>query len=138
MGRKLVAVYGTLKQGGSNYDVTAAGGGKFLGKAKTIHSYCMYGGWGYPRVTHDAAISPIQVEVFEMNTFGTMDALEGHPNFFCREQIPVAFDDVLDGENDVEVAWMYFHPPIGKPTDPCIVMDGKWPQEPSPSANSAA
>ena len=122
----LVAVYGTLKKGGSNYGVTKAGGGTFVGKAKTVHSFCMYGGWGFPRVTQDAAICPIQVEIFEMKSLDPMDRLEGHPDFFQRKQVAIAFDD---DEKSVDVAWMYFHPPIGKPTDPCIVPDGLWPQK---------
>ena len=128
MSRKLVAVYGTLKREGSNYHVTEAGGGVFLGTAKTIHDYCMYGGWGFPRVTQDAPICPIHVEVFDMDSFAPMDSLEGHPNFFKREQIPIVFNQ--SAGLDVDVAWMYFHPPMsGKPhySDTAIVEDGLWP-----------
>ena len=123
MSCKLVAVYGTLKRGEGNHGVMEADGGKFVGKAKTIHSYCMYGGWGFPRVTKDAEVSPIHVEVFEVDTTQHMDSLEGHPNFFRREQVQVALD-MPNGEEVVNLAWMYFHPPVSGGGD--IVEDGLW------------
>lgn len=123
---KLVAVYGTLKRGEGNYRVTEMCGSKFIGKAKTLHSYCMYGGWGFPRVTQDSPICPIQVEVFEVDNFDAMDSLEGHPNFFERKEIPVTF---VSGRKEADVvrAWMYFHPPIpAEGNGGVIVEDGLW------------
>ena len=125
MQRKLVAVYGTLKRGEGNYGVTQACGAEFIGTAHTIHHYSMYGGWGFPRVTKDKQVCPIQVEVFEVDNFEAMDHLEGHPNFFRREQIPVALDEP-NNEEVVNMAWMYFHPSIGEGQMDSIVEDGLW------------
>jgi len=123
--RKLVAVYGTLKRGESNYGVTQACDSEFIGTARTIHHYCMYGGWGFPRVTKDHSICPIQVEVFSVEDFEAMDSLEGHPTFFRREQIPVALD-MPNGEEVVNLAWMYFHPMMNSSNMDAVVQDGLW------------
>jgi len=123
MSNKLVAVYGTLKRGEGNFSITERCGGRFIGTARTTHSYCMYGGWGFPRVTQDAEVCPIEVEVFELDDFTEMDCLEGHPDFFERKQVQVDFYDKID---DVQLAWMYFHPPVGDGSSNTVVKDGMW------------
>ena len=118
---QLIAVYGTLKRGGSNSRVMERDGGKFLAEGTTQRKFTMFGGWGFPRVIWTGAPrSHIHCEVFEVDSLDNMDSLEGHPSFFCRRQVTV---DLVD--STVE-AWMYFHPHINESEGLAIQTDGKW------------
>jgi gamma-glutamylcyclotransferase (GGCT)/AIG2-like uncharacterized protein YtfP len=120
---QLIAVYGTLKQGGSNQRILDADNGKFIGKGETVQKFTMFGGYGFPRVIYDGPeTSPIQCEVYEMDGLDNMDRLEGHPNFFCRREVEVNVGDAF-----TTVAWMYFHPHIdANEHAEYIQSDGYW------------
>ena len=127
-----IAVYGTLKQGGSNQCVMDADGGKYIGKGVTLEKFTMFGGYGYPRVVWDGDTSTIQCEVYEVDSLDNMDSLEGHPDFFERKEIKVEIDPDLESGyrfdiGDTPLVWMYFHPPIrNEYSSGPIVQDGYW------------
>ena len=120
----LVAVYGTLKQGGSNSGVMAADGGEYIGEGETVQKFTMYGGYGFPRVVFNGPpVSTIKIHLFRITDEPFyMDSLEGHPTFFRRRQIPVRVND------KTQHAWMYFHPEVDEHQAQHleVVQDGYW------------
>lgn len=119
---QLIAVYGTLKRGGSNEHVLEADNGIFVGAGTTKAKYTMFGGWGFPRVIDSGRpLSNIHVEVYEVDSMDNMDRLEGHPDFFCRKPTRV----VLSSGKVVDV-WMYFHPHIEESEHTPVQLDGNW------------
>jgi len=100
----LVAVYGTLKEGYSNFDLMTDSGAKHLLTTVTKDKYVMYDG-GFPMVNKPEPgmeATPVTVQVFEVDTLQRLDWLEGHPDHFCREEVEVEGSDVTP--------WMYFGP----------------------------
>lgn len=99
-----VFVYGTLRKGSSNHGLLRTA--KFLGKATTMQPYALYLG-EYPCVYKDEPHSRITGEVYAVDkaTFARLDALEEHPQVYCREQIEVLLDS---GEH--LTCWLYFYP----------------------------
>lgn len=101
----LVFVYGTLKKGFSNHRLLA--GSEYLGTAQTVEKYAMYT-TGTPIVLKDEAVSPIHGELYRVNeaTLVALDSLEGHPDWYRREEISI----FVDGEQGryQETAWLYF------------------------------
>ena len=101
----LVFVYGTLKKGFSNHRLLA--GSEYLGTAQTVEKYAMYS-TGTPIVLKDEAVSPIHGELYRVNeaTLVALDSLEGHPDWYRREEISI----FVDGEQGryQETAWLYF------------------------------
>ena len=128
----LIAVYGTLKQGGSNQRVLDADRGHLLGKGTTVNNYTMFGGYGFPRVVFEGDTCPIHVEVYAMDGLDNMDSLEGHPNFFRRRKVLIQLETPFPlevGESGVVESWMYFHPPIRQADEDYgleIQADGNW------------
>ena len=122
--KQLVAVYGTLKENESNYFLMEQSGAVLVDAGQTQAKFTMYDGWGFPRVTfhNEGVVSPIQCEVFEVDTLSYLDDLEGHPDFFERKEVMIS----LGGLPETEVkAWMYFHPPI-EGQEYTIRTDGYW------------
>lgn len=108
-----VFVYGTLKKGfGNNYLLRDS---KFIGEATTVEKYALYIS-GIPFVTKDEKISHIQGEVFEVTkeTLLKLDSLEGHPNWYKREEIFVT----LNKSKKKLKAWIYFNPTPGGTLEP--------------------
>jgi gamma-glutamylcyclotransferase (GGCT)/AIG2-like uncharacterized protein YtfP len=97
----LVFVYGTLKKGHGNHRCLS--GADFVGESNTAYKYAMYVN-GLPYVTKQEKISQIQGEVYCVDEDGLarLDSLEGHPVFYCREEVPVE----INGK--VYQAWLYF------------------------------
>lgn len=97
-----VFVYGTLRKGYGNHVFLE--GSKFLGKAKTKEKYTMYAR-GIPFVSHEPMVE-ITGEVYEVDDFtlNRLDTLEGHPNWYIREKVPVILEDGTEVE-----AWLYFN-----------------------------
>jgi gamma-glutamylaminecyclotransferase len=118
----LVFVYGTLKKGFSNHRLLA--GSEYLGTAQTVEKYAMYS-TGTPIVLKEEAVSPIHGELYRVNeeTLVALDSLEGHPDWYRREEINI----YVDGEQGryQETAWLYFS--LDKRGD--LVPEGKYLKE---------
>ena len=100
-----VFVYGTLKRGYSNHDLLEIIEAEFIGKAKTAKpTFDLINLRAFPGlVWGDYFVSGELYDVSDKN-IGVIDRLEGHPDFYCRDVIPVSVDDLI-----VEIeAWAYF------------------------------
>lgn len=100
-----VFVYGTLLRGYGNYARHLANS-TFLGEAVTENSYTMFKS-GIPFVNKAFPNYPIVGEVFEVtdHVLKGLDRLEGHPEWYYREEIPV----VLKESGEVITASIYFN-----------------------------
>jgi gamma-glutamylcyclotransferase (GGCT)/AIG2-like uncharacterized protein YtfP len=101
----LVAVYGTLKKGYSNYNrfLTSS---KHVGKGKTQDNYPLIIS-GLPYLLDMKGIGHnVEVDVFKVtdDKVNELDALEGHPHWYCRKQIPIKMKD-----GRVLTCWIYFN-----------------------------
>ena len=97
-----VFVYGTLRKGFSNHHYLK--NSKFLGKARTKERYTMVAA-SIPFVNKTPS-TQIVGEVYEVDvaTLKKLDVLEGHPNWYIREKVPV----ILEDGQEIE-AWIYFN-----------------------------
>ena len=98
--KQLVAVYGTLKQDGSNHGLLGDSPLKYVGY--TLPKYKLLSMGSYP-----GAISgndSLVVEVYEVtdNVLARLDQLEGHPTFYERLLVPIFNKDGKSTE-----AWLY-------------------------------
>lgn len=99
-----VFVYGTLRRGSWNnrllHDAV------FAGTARTREKYALYVD-GLPYVVRKPAVSTIVGEVYALpaSALPRLDALEGHPDLYQREQVEYQFEDGRMGR-----AWLYFYP----------------------------
>jgi gamma-glutamylaminecyclotransferase len=103
----VIAVYGTLKKGYSNYYHYLTGS-KYVGGGKTKNKYPLIKD-GLPYVVNKPGIGHnIEVDVFKVSdqTFENIDSLEGHPIWYKREQITI----MVKGKE--VVCWLYFNPTI--------------------------
>ena len=101
----LVAVYGTLKKGYSNYNrfLTSS---KHVGKGKTQDNYPLIIS-GLPYLLDMKGIGHnVEVDVFKVTDAKVkeLDALEGHPHWYRRSQIPIKMKD-----GRVLTCWIYFN-----------------------------
>jgi gamma-glutamylaminecyclotransferase len=103
---QLVFVYGTLKKGFSNHRLLASS--ELLGRARTVKKYAMYS-TGLPIVVKEEAASTIFGELYRVDevTLVYLDSLEGHPDWYRREEVEVLVDDKGGGQH-LEKAWIYF------------------------------
>ena len=104
-----VFVYGTLKQGHGNHRAyfDDNDGVEFLGRHLFHGSYVMHNLGYFPCVSKMDAGSirhdnRIMGEVYRVDsgTLDSLDCLEGHPEWYCREQIDTPW----------KRAWCYFMP----------------------------
>ena len=104
---QLVFVYGTLKKGFSNHRLLASS--ELLGKARTVKKYAMYS-TGVPIVVKEEAVSAIFGELYRVDevTLTYLDSLEGHPDWYRREEVEVLVEDKGGGQH-LEKAWIYFN-----------------------------
>ncbi len=102
----LVFVYGTLKKGFSNHRLLS--GAEFVAAAQTLEKFAMYS-TGTPIVLKEEAVSPIFGELYRVDEkiLAALDSLEGHPDWYRREQVEVLVDDGERGTR-METAWLYF------------------------------
>lgn len=104
----LLAVYGTLKSGYSNNHLLS--GSEFVGDGLTVRPYEMVDR-GIPFVFapngSETKAMRIHVEVWRVpvEDMPVIDGLEGHPNWYRRERVPVTLDDGATCD-----AWMYLMP----------------------------
>jgi len=97
-------VYGTLKKQFSNHHYLR--GAQYLGKGRTLHKYGMYVN-GIPYVIKDQPTSFIYGELYQVEAeqLERIDRLEGHPEWYCREQV-----QIVDTCKQQVTAWLYFFP----------------------------
>jgi gamma-glutamylaminecyclotransferase len=100
--KHIVACYGTLMSGFGNH--RCFGNSKMIAKGETVEKMKMTAS-GIPFVTKKEKISPIKVEVYEVNDeiLYRLDCLEGHPSFYKREVTDIKLEDGNEAK-----AWMYF------------------------------
>lgn len=101
----VIAVYGTLKKGYSNYQ-RYKNDLKYLGSGQTVDKYPLLI-QGLPYVLPNKGKGHnVSVDVFITDDYGLdgLDLLEGHPDWYKREQIPVQLED-----GRKIIAWLYFN-----------------------------
>lgn len=100
---KHVFVYGTLKAGKGNHGLL--NGATFIGPGVTTQPFVMKDG-GFPAVLKTNEGHPVVGEIYAItdDILAKLDSLEGHPNLFCREEIPVDIGD----SGVLQTCWMYF------------------------------
>ena len=109
----VVAVYGTLKKGYSNYH-NYLRSSKYVGGGVTQDKYPLLIE-GLPYVVNKKGVGHnVEVDVFKVSNtkLASLDALEGHPRWYKREIIPIKLKSgkVID-------CWLYFNDKhIGKHT----------------------
>ena len=100
----LIAVYGTLKKGYSNYNhyLTSS---KYLGKGETKDKYPLIVK-GLPYLIENKGQGfNVDVDVFKVSgsVLRDLDALEGHPNWYRRKEIEIKMKD------KTLMCWIYFN-----------------------------
>lgn len=98
----LVAAYGTLREGYGNNRLIPEG--CHIGLGKTVEKYTMTSS-GIPFVSKKPT-TQIVVDVYSIDedTLKRLDRLEGHPDWYKREIIPI-----LMNTSKVVNAWLYFN-----------------------------
>ncbi|GAA5785795.1 gamma-glutamylcyclotransferase family protein [Chitiniphilus shinanonensis] len=98
----LVFVYGTLKRGGWNH--RWLNGAPCLGAASTVECFSLYA-HHYPFLVREPRY-PVRGELYAVDavTLDNLDRLEGHPDDYQRQRIPVR-----DAEGGMVEAWAYLH-----------------------------
>jgi len=99
-----IAVYGTLMKGNGNY-WTYLYGSTHVGKGKTMDKYPLLIE-GLPYLINEKGVGHnVSVDVFKVtdSVLKKIDALEGHPNWYRRTQIPI-----IVGKKEV-LCWIYFN-----------------------------
>lgn len=100
----LVAVYGTLKKGNSNY-YNYLTGSKYIGKGHTKDKYPLIIE-GLPYLIEKKGVGHnVEVDVFKVSDsrLKDLDRLEGHPNWYCRKQV-----DIKTSKRTL-TCWVYFN-----------------------------
>ena len=100
----VIAVYGTLKKGYSNYWHYLSSS-NYIGKGKTLNKYpLLIKGLPYLIDEVDKGHN-VEVDVFGVSDarLKELDRLEGHPNWYCRRQIPIKVN------NRTITCWVYFN-----------------------------
>lgn len=118
-----VFVYGTLKEGHGNHAWYLAGnaGAEKLGRCYISGDYRMYSNGAFPIVTKGddpSRVSHIVGEVYSVDedTLDALDALEGHPEWYCREKV----------ETPWKKAWVYLMPHSDRYPEEGRVASGCW------------
>jgi len=97
-------VYGTLKKNFGNHHLLR--GSVCLGKGRTHNKYALYVD-GIPYAVKDQQTSFIYGELYQITAgqLERIDRLEGHPEWYCREQVQIVGD-----HKQIVTAWMYLFP----------------------------
>jgi gamma-glutamylcyclotransferase (GGCT)/AIG2-like uncharacterized protein YtfP len=115
----LLFTYGTLRSG--YYNNVYLNNANYLGKAITKDLFKMYAN-GIPFVI-DEPYSKIVGDLYEIKDrfdIESIDLLEGHPDNYYREEIPVIYN------NTEIIAWMYFYPKHRLLGKTMVVEDGNY------------
>lgn len=96
-----VACYGTLRPGFGNNRLLVDS--EHIGTGKTVEKYTLRAS-GIPFVSKDP-LHNVVVDVYKVDepTLKNLDSLEGHPEWYKREQIGINVDD------DIVTSWLYFN-----------------------------
>ena len=88
----LIAVYGSLKRGFGNHSLLAKS--RFVAEATTEPTFTMLSLGGFPGIVAGGETA-IWCEVYEVDkeTLHRLDRLEGHPDFYKRQDIHVITRD---------------------------------------------
>ncbi len=99
----LVAAYGTLRKGWGNSRLVDTPQNKHVGTGKTVEKYTMRAS-GIPFLSKEPMVN-ITVDLWEITkeSLVNVDALEGHPEWYKRELVPVEVDGT------VYDAYIYFN-----------------------------
>jgi gamma-glutamylcyclotransferase (GGCT)/AIG2-like uncharacterized protein YtfP len=100
----LVAVYGTLKKGNSNY-YNYLTGARFISKGHTNDKYPLVID-GLPYLIEKKGMGHnVEVDVFKVSDtkLKELDRLEGHPTWYCRKQV-----EINTGKR-ILTCWIYFN-----------------------------
>ncbi len=100
----VVGVYGTLKKGHGNNHLLYRS--TYVGKGVTQDAYPLLIS-GLPYLIDEKGVGHnVDVELYAVSktTLDTLDALEGHPTWYRRKQVPVKMSD-----GSVKTAWIYFN-----------------------------
>jgi len=109
MSTQTIFVYGTLKRNFHNHHYLETS--QYLGTGYTKSKYALYTA-GIPFLIKADPVSHVHGELYEVNavTLKQLDRLEGHPDWYCREQV-----EIISATNQTITAWLYFNPvPNGK------------------------
>lgn len=123
----LIAVYGTLKKGFSNY-FRYLKNAKYIGRGTTAERYPLVVK-GLPYLVDKKGVGHnVVVDLFKVSNtqLKSIDALEGHPRWYVRKQIEVT------SQGRTYTAWTYFNPQeIGAGTELHKSFKHRIPQAPS-------
>jgi gamma-glutamylaminecyclotransferase len=102
--RTLVFVYGTLKRGFPNRSVL--GDSLCVGVCRTVEHFALYSS-GVPFAVRGHPVSQIVGEAYLVDspTLALLDDLEGHPHWYCRELVELAFSNGIQ-----KPGWIYLFP----------------------------
>lgn len=106
----LVAVYGTLRKGNSNY-YSYLYGQKFVGTGKTADKYPLVIN-GLPYLVEEKGVGHnVTVDVFRISdsALRDLDKLENHPNWYKREEVSIK----MGKSKKTLKCWIYFNPKTG-------------------------
>lgn len=103
-----IAVYGTLRKRYGNHRLIE--GSKFIGAGLTDEKHTLFAS-GIPFVQKGGGTHQVRVEVYEVEESDVprVDSLEGHPEWYRREETPITLDDGTKLD-----AWLYFMPGVEK------------------------
>lgn len=102
--KRLVAVYGTLKQGQGNHRVM--GKSKLLGTHVTEAKYTMYDNGGFPFV-YNQGNTPITIEVYEVTDRETSDNINRLEGYSGTRDNPRNWYDTVDVDTPYGLAEMF-------------------------------
>ena len=94
---KRVFVYGTLKNGFSNFHVMQRAGAVYVGDS-VIDRYDMYDLGAFPAVVQTGQPHLVYGEVYDVEDMTPLDYLEGYPDFYDREEVMTSYG----------YAWVYY------------------------------
>jgi gamma-glutamylcyclotransferase (GGCT)/AIG2-like uncharacterized protein YtfP len=100
----LVAVYGTLRKGESNY-WNYLTNSSYIGKGKTAHKYPLVIS-GLPYLIEEEGIGHhVEVDIFSVTgtVLQRLDMLESHPVWYQRKRV------AIDTKQGVKECWIYFN-----------------------------
>jgi len=100
----MIAVYGTLKKGESNY-WNYLTNSTYIGKGKTAHKYPLLIS-NLPYLIEENGLGHhVEVDIFTVTgtVLASLDRLEGHPTWYFRKQIMIS---TKQGE---KLCWVYFN-----------------------------